>query len=50
MFKIRKESDTYLATARRHRWSEQITMKMDKILYLIYFSSFSVYSSDVYGQ
>ena len=30
----RKESDTYLATIRRHRWSRQITMKINKILEL----------------
>ena len=34
MLKRRKESDTYLATIRRHRWSRQITMKIDKILEL----------------
>ena len=27
----RKESDTYLATVSRHRWSRQITMKVDKM-------------------
>ena len=27
----RKESDTYLATVSRHRWSRQIAMKIDKI-------------------
>ena len=35
MLKRRKESDTYLATIRRHRWSRQITMKIDKILELL---------------
>ena len=30
MLKRRKESDTYLAADRRHRWSTQITMKVDK--------------------
>ena len=34
MLKRRKESNTYLATIRRHRWSRQITMKIDKILEL----------------
>ena len=34
MLKRRKESDTYLATIRRHRWSRQIMMKIDKILEL----------------
>ena len=34
MLKRRKESDTYLANVRRHRWSRQITMKIDKILEL----------------
>jgi hypothetical protein len=34
MLTRRKESDTYLATDRRHRWSRQITMKIDKISYL----------------
>ena len=28
MLTRRKESDTYLATVSRHRWSPQITMKM----------------------
>ena len=27
----RKESDTYLATVSRHRWSPQIAMKVDKV-------------------
>ena len=27
----RKESDIYLATVRRHRWSLQVTMKEDKM-------------------
>ena len=31
MLKRRKESDTYLATVRRHSWSRQIMMKIDKI-------------------
>ena len=30
--KRRKKSDTYLTTIRRHHWSRQITMKIDKIL------------------
>ena len=34
MLKRRKESDTYLTTAYRHRWSRQITMKVDKLLEL----------------
>jgi hypothetical protein len=34
MLKRRKESDIYLAAVRRHRWSKQITMKIDKILEL----------------
>jgi hypothetical protein len=33
ILKRKKESDTYLATVRRHRWSRQI-MKIDKILEL----------------
>ena len=28
----RKESNTYLATVSRHRWSSKITMKNDEIL------------------
>ena len=31
MLTRRKESDTYLATISRHRWSLQITMKVDKV-------------------
>ena len=31
MLTRRKESNTYLATVSRHRWSRQITMKIDKI-------------------
>ena len=31
MLTRRKDSDTYLATVSRHRWSAQITMKVDKI-------------------
>ena len=27
----RKESDIYLTTLRRHRWSLQVTMKVDKM-------------------
>ena len=27
----RKESNTYLATVRRHRWSLQVAMKEDKM-------------------
>ena len=34
MLKRRKESDTYLATFRRHRWSAQMTMKKDNLLEL----------------
>ena len=34
MLKRRKESDTYLATVHRHRWSRQIMIKTDKILEL----------------
>ena len=34
MLKRRKESDTYLATFRRHRWSTQMTMKKDNLLEL----------------
>ena len=34
MLKRRKDSDTYLATICRHRWSRQFTMKIDKILEL----------------
>jgi hypothetical protein len=34
MLKRRKESDTYLATIRRHHWSRLVTMKIDKILEL----------------
>ena len=34
MLKRRKESDTYLATVRRHRWSRQIMTEIDKILEL----------------
>ena len=30
MLRKRKESDTYLATVSRHRWSRGITMKIDK--------------------
>ena len=30
MLKRRKESDTYLATFRRHHWSAQMTMKRDE--------------------
>ena len=29
MLTRRKESDTYLATVSRHRWSPQIAMKVD---------------------
>ena len=32
MLKRRKESDTYLATSYRHRWSAQMTMKKDNLL------------------
>jgi len=32
MLKRRKESNTYLATIRRNRWSRQIAKKIDKIL------------------
>jgi hypothetical protein len=32
MLKRRKESDTYLATFRKHRWSAQMTMKIDNLL------------------
>ena len=28
----RRESDTYLATVSRHRWSREITMKIDRML------------------
>ena len=31
MLKRRKESDTYLAADRRHRWNMQIAMKVDKV-------------------
>ena len=31
MLKRRKESDTYLAADRRHCWSMQIAMKVDKV-------------------
>jgi hypothetical protein len=31
MLTRRKESDTYLATVRRHRWSKQITTKIDNL-------------------
>ena len=31
MLTRRKESDTYLATVSRHRWSTQIAMKVDKV-------------------
>ena len=31
MLKIRKESDTYLAADSRHRQSQQIAMKVDKV-------------------
>ena len=31
MLTRRKESDPYLATVSRHRWSVQIAMKVDKI-------------------
>ena len=31
MLKRRKESDTYLASDRRHRRSTQITMKVDEV-------------------
>ena len=31
MLTRRKESDTYLATVSRHRWSRKIMMKIDKI-------------------
>ena len=34
MLKRRKESNTYLATIRRHCWNRQIMMKIDKILEL----------------
>ena len=34
MLKWRKESNTYLTTVCRHRWSTQITMKVDKLLQL----------------
>ena len=32
MLKRRKDSDTYLATFRRHRWNAQMTMKKKKEL------------------
>jgi hypothetical protein len=35
MLTRRKESDTYLATVSRHRWTRQITIKIDKILELL---------------
>jgi hypothetical protein len=31
----RKESNTYLATVRRHHWSRKITMKIDKNVMLM---------------
>ena len=31
MLERRKESNTYLAADRRHRWSIQIAMKVDKV-------------------
>jgi hypothetical protein len=31
MLKRWKESDTYLATESRQRWSQQIAMKVDKV-------------------
>jgi len=34
MLKRRKESDIYLTTVCRHRWSKQITMEVDKLLEL----------------
>ena len=34
MLERRKESITYLATFRRHRWNEQMTMKKDNLLEL----------------
>ena len=34
MLKRRKESDTYLATFRRHCWNAQMTMKKDNLLEL----------------
>ena len=34
MLKRRKESDTYLATIGRHRWSAQMRMKKDSLLEL----------------
>ena len=34
MLKRRKESDTYLATFHRHRWSAQMKMKKDNLLEL----------------
>ena len=38
VLKRRKKSDTYLATVCRHRWSRQITMKIDNILQVFLFS------------
>jgi hypothetical protein len=34
MLKRRKESDAYLATFHRYRWSAQMTMKKDNLLEL----------------
>ena len=34
MLKKLKESDTYLTTFRRHRWSAQMMMKKDNLLEL----------------
>jgi hypothetical protein len=31
MLKIRKESDTYLATFHRYHWSAQMTIKKDNL-------------------
>ena len=45
MLKWRKESDTYLTTVCRHRWSRQITTKVDKLPEL---SANTICSSDVY--
>ena len=34
MLTRRRKSDTFLATVSRHRWSRQITMKIDDLLEL----------------
>ena len=39
IFKRREERDTYLTNVSRHRWSRQIMMKLDTVVFVVYLYS-----------